>query len=208
MPSPSPFGWRTSWIAVKGAKASALVSELQLLSVRSSAWDQGIQEAGKTGIFITPMVSGWVLIVGLTLPDASDEDTLPLIVRLSEVHGSVQYFGNHRIPDYYAWAKAEGGRLVRAYAYLGEQGATLWDRGELTKEELDLGLIFDQPVQADAAPNESALEMMQRLKDSLQKCPTEEDVFSIARAWSIDPTQIEEYEVTEGLGILGHLQSF
>ena len=201
----SAFGWRISWIAVKDAQPGVLVSELQLVSVRSSAWDEGIQDAGKAGIFITPRISDWVLIVGLTLPDASNEDTLPLIVRLSEVHGSVQYFGNHRIPDYYAWAKAEGGRLVRAYAYLGEQDTTLWDRGELTKEELDLGLIFDQPVQGDAAPNESALEMIQRLKNNLQKCPTEEDVFSIARAWSIDPTQIEEYEVTEGLGTLGYL---
>ena len=177
---------------------------MSLADIRSCNWEEGLREAGEQGIFIAPPVSGWTLAIGATLPDASDENTLPLIVRLSETHGSVQYFGNHRVLDYYAWAKAERGRLHRAYAYLGEQGSVLWDRGELTKEELDLGLIFDPTTKTEATSDDSIMKMLERLKNNLQKYPTEEDVFAIGRKWSIDPTQIEDYEITDDLGILGY----
>lgn len=200
----SPFGWRISWIAVKGAQASAIASELQLVRIQPSAWEEGIQEAGKTGFFITPMISDWALIVGLTLPDASDEDTLPLVVRLSEVYGSAQYFGNHRVTDYYAWARAENGRLIRAYAYLGEQGTVLWDRGELTKEEVELKHAFDGPEAIYQDQGKSVLEIMQAAKDNPRRYPDENDVFSIAGLWSIDPTRIEDYEISQSTGLLGY----
>jgi hypothetical protein len=127
MSLPEPFGWRTSWIAARTTDTQSVAPELQLVNLKSCEWEEGLEEANDKGIFICPAVSGWTLIVGLRLPDASSENTLPLIVRLSEVHQEAQYFGNHRVVDYYAWAKAERGRLVRAYAFVGDQGATPWD---------------------------------------------------------------------------------
>ena len=208
MSHPDQFGWRTSWIAVRMTNPQFLAPEMGFANLRPCGWEEGLREASERGIFICPPVSGWTLIVGVTLQDASNDDTLPLIVRLSEAHAEAQYFGNHRIVDYYAWAKAEGGRLVRAYAFLGEKGATLWDRGEITVEERELGLVFDD---SPASPNihgfsdSSSLELPQTIKRAPAYYPTEEAVFAIARRWSVDPTQIEEYEVSESPGVLGYL---
>jgi hypothetical protein len=210
MTLPEPFGWRTSWLAVRTTGNELLAPELQLVNLRSCDWEEGLREANEKGIFICPPVAGWTLIVGGTLPDTSAEETLPLIVRLSENYGSAQYFGNHRVVDYYAWAKAERGRLIRAYAFLGEKGVTPWDRGELTKEEMDLGMVFDEPLSGaenPTNPHESLLEMLQRLKQNPSKHPKEEDVFAIARKWSVDPTQIEEYEISESQGVLGYREA-
>ena len=210
MSLPEPFGWRNSWIAVRSIDTELLVPELELVRVRSCDWEEGLRQAGDKGIFICPPVSGWTLVVGLGLPDASSDDTLSLIVRLSETHQSAQYFGNHRVVDYYAWARAEGGRLVRAYAFIGDQARLPWDRGELTPEERELGLIFDDPLTGAVNPdnpNETTLEAMQRMKNNRPRFPKEHHVFAIARKWSIDPTQIEEYEATESPGILGYQES-
>lgn len=210
MSLPEPFGWRMSWVAVKTKDTELLPKELELVNPRSCDWEEGLQKANDQGIFICPPVCGWTLIVGVTLPDASSEATLPLIVWLSETHDSAQYFGNHRVVDYYAWAKAEHGRLVRAYAFIGDQGITPWDRGELTPEELELGLTFDDPLARAVNPDnphETLQEMVQRLKENPRKFPNENDVFALARKWSIDPTQIEEYEARESPGVLGYHKS-
>lgn len=188
-----PFGWRTSWVAVKGGVARELAREFELVNISECGWNHGVREASGKGVFVTPPVSGWTLIVGRILPDAASETSLSSVVRLSERYGSAQYFGNHRIPDYYAWAKAEKGRLVRAYAYLGERDSVLWDRGKITDEEMELGLINV------CAANESGCHHAGR---SLQ----EYDVFAIAKKWSINPTEIEDYDVSEAFGTLGYLK--
>jgi hypothetical protein len=185
----------------------SLAAELRLQDVRSCDWDEGLKESFDNAVFISPPVSGWTLCVGGNLPDASDDDTLDLIVRLSETQGAAQYFGNHRVVEYYAWAKAEWGRLIRAYAYLGERGGTLWDRGELTEEERELELDFDQSekgAQVEKVIPEDWVALISYY--SKRKHPREHHVFAIARKWSIDPTQIEEYEVSESPGLLGYME--
>ncbi len=52
----------------------------------------------------------------------------------------------------------------------------------------------------------SGLEILQTMKGAHANYPKEEDVFAIARKWSVDPTQIEEYEVSESPGVLGYLE--
>ena len=205
MTLPEPFGWRTSWIAVKMAEARLMCADLRLTRTRSCDWEVGLREASQDGIFLTPSIEGWTLVVGLSLPDAAADETLPLIVSLSERYGSTQYFGNHRVVDYYAWARAERGRLKRAFAYLGEQGVVLWDRGELTVEEAELGQNFFEPVSAENLANHSVMEPLTGLKKN-QRFPTEHDVFRIAYKWSIDPTQIQEYEISGDSGILGYFE--
>jgi len=202
----SSFGARTSWLALGNAEVlESLVHELQLVGLRPCEWGEGLNEASSEGIFITPRISGWRLIVGLTLPDASSDHMLSLMVRLSEKYGSAQYFGNHRVTDYYAWARADAGRLVRAYAYIGAQNGVVWDRGELTKEEVELGMHFEDIEIHVPEDSKSVLETLQHLKAHPKRRPEESDVFAIARKWSVDPTEIEEYEIEDSLGLIGYL---
>jgi len=212
MSQPSPFGYKTAWIAVETTATvqQSLAAELRLRDLRSCDWEEGVKESYDTAdraVFITPTISGWTLAVGILLLDASDE-VLNLIVRLSERHGSAQYFGNYRVVDYYAWAKAECGRLVRAYAFLGERDETPWNTGGLTAEEKELGLIFDDPEDEPApsagASSEDFLKLMSSYAE--RKYPREKDVMAIAGKWSIAPTQIEEYEVSQIPGQFGYLE--
>ena len=81
----------------------------------------------------------------------------------------LQYFGTHRVSDYYAWAKVAGGNLVRAYTYFGDTGDVEQNVGAITPEELALG--FDKfPQSAEDFDDDTVL-------------PNEEDVLDIAKAW-------------------------
>ena len=153
---------------------------LNLKNRQPANWASGIRQAyGLKKVFVTPPVQGWTLVVGLALPDAGDsrhpDRCTPLLRNLSRQLGEVQYFGTHRVGEYHAWAKAENGAITRAYAYVGEEGVTLWNTGPQTTEEKALGFAFDD-----------------------NKSPNEEDVMKIAGKWSINPQKLETMNLKDG----------
>lgn len=186
---PFAFGWNTSWCAVQCSNPERLVAELRLMNCRRTGWREGLTLAQNTNaVFVSPDVSGWTLIIGNSLPCAPHEECLELLANLSRVFNEAQYFGTSRVTAYHAWARSIGGRLRRAYAFSGEQGAILWDRGPSTREELDLGLVFSEDTILSNSPDDSS-------------------VFRLSGSWSIDPTQIETLTVKPGLGFLEHKDS-
>lgn len=50
------FGWKTSWISVKDTRMELIVDTLRLVHVRSCDWNEGVQQSGKGGIFVSPAV--------------------------------------------------------------------------------------------------------------------------------------------------------
>jgi hypothetical protein len=105
----------------------------------------------------------------------------------------VQYFCNHREVGLYVWARARRGRLARAYGWLGAQGRTVWEAGEPTRMERDLGLLLaaDQPPRVDPG-------------DGGEPAPLSEDwLFQLAGYWSIDPTQLSGEFAEPVAGLLG-----
>ena len=71
---------------------------------------------------------------------------------------------------------------------------------------MELGIDFEGPE--EDIPFESVTpEDRAKLISSYARRndPGEHHVFAIARKWSIDPTQIEEYDAAESPGLLGYL---
>ncbi len=110
------------------------------------------------------------------------DDLSPLVQKLSERFGDVQYFGTHHGVEYHGWLRARKGKVVRRYAYLGEAGKVLREDGMPTDDEKRLGLVFNDGT-----------------------WPDEKSVMKLAGAWSVDPTQLLHLNVAKGVGILGIL---
>ena len=145
---PQAFGYKCFWLAIHNENAGTIMDALKLKNRQPANWASGIRQAyGLKKVFVTPPVQGWTLVAGLALPDAGDarhpDRCTPLLRDLSRQLGQVQYFGTHRVVEYHAWAKAENGAITRAYAYVGEEGVTLWNIGPKTPEEKALGFAFD-----------------------------------------------------------------
>jgi hypothetical protein len=111
---------------------------------------------------------GWTVAKG-KLPETPDPTLVALLSDLSRKFGEAFYFATYRIVEYHAWAKAREGRVVRAFAYLGESGEVLWNHGTPTAAEIEAGL---EPDAVD------------------EWMPDDDTVFAIARAWGIDPAEV------------------
>lgn len=201
---PRSFGYKCQWLAIRTEETAAVADSIFLRNVRPCNWAEGIAGAYERKVFVSPPVSGWTFVVGNILPGVGNPDgpdwlpdrCTPLIAHLSRRFEEVQYFGTHRIVGYHAWAKAERGRIVRVYAYLGEQGVTLWNRGEQTPEEHALGFNFlESADETEDIPFE----------DLGGTLPDEESVMQIAGKWSIDPQSLDGLDIETGLGIIGDL---
>ena len=98
--------------------------------------------------------------------------------------------------DYHAWVLFTNGQEDRAFAYLGERGEYLANRGDQTDGESDLGYDYFDPDDPDAE-SETYWE-----RDDL--CyPEEEHVMEVAGKWSINPQTLEDLGLPKGIGWIG-----
>jgi hypothetical protein len=192
---PVPFGSEIAWLAVDTADTATVATILDLRGAREATWEEGIEAAYRSSVFVTPPVGDWTLAASTALfpPNRVDEFVKPLLERLSRQFGDAQYFCTHRDVGLHIWARAHNGRLVRGYGSLGQKGLTLWDEGSPTKEERDLGFRF-------LGRQSPAVEQGQNKEVML---PGEEDVMLLASYWSIDPTTLDEQFKEPLTGILG-----
>ena len=160
---PVPFGYQLSWLAVRSTDPEAVLQALGGRPLRAADWNAGVAAAYAGERFLSPCLNGFVLVLG----GAEEEQAR----RLAASFGTVEYFATHRVTEYHAWARYDGGRCARSYAYDGERGEVLRDQGPLTMEEIALG-FGALPRQGGAA---------------YERPPTEEDVLDIAAAWGPDP---------------------
>jgi hypothetical protein len=185
------FPWPGCWLAVKSRSAFAVQSALGLHNPKPCSWIEGL--SGEEKLFIAPPVKGWVLVMGLGLPDPSDDvdACFRFVLQLSRRVGQVQFFSASRVLHYHSWVKADSGRIQRAYAWAGK---TLWIQGEPTAAEHELGLkCFDYLELSEPAefghPDISCL--------NVEKLPM------LAARWSIDPARIDARFLQLERGIAG-----
>ena len=204
--APRAFGYRMAWLAIKTESAASVIAALELNDVQSANWNCGIgtiyaADLSDTYVFVTPPVKGWTFVAGVPLPHPAGRSFVdkltPLLGRLSSEFKDVQYFAAFPVIDFFAWARLERGKLIRAFA-IGDEGV-IWDRGRLTLEEKALGLkLFDlRGIKGRTGDAGGAIILH----------PTETQVLTLAGAWSIDPAALDRIDGIPATGWIARAPS-
>ena len=69
----SPFEQPSRWLAVKANDPAVVQAALHLNRPIACSWEEGLAEAREDKLFISPPVSGWVLVVGPGLPEPAED---------------------------------------------------------------------------------------------------------------------------------------
>jgi hypothetical protein len=183
------------WLVVKARDPARVQAALRLHQPTPCSWEDGLNQARENKLFISPSISGWVLVVGSGLPGPFEDvdDCFRFLLGLSRKLGQVQFFSASRVVNQHAWVLMERGRVYRAYAWAGE---TLWNQGLLTAAEKELDLrCFDYGSEQNffSARDELAA--------------NSEKVGQLAARWSLDPAALCPGS-WRGCGILGGLSQF
>ena len=202
---PSPARYRPNvfenacrWIVIKGGPVSAVQSALGLHNPVPCSWEEGLSHLTPQKLFISPPVRGWIVVIGPGLPDPSEDvdRCFHLLMIMNRSIGPVQFFSFNRALNHHAWAWAEAGQIRRAYCWAGE---TLWNQGEQTPAEDELGLrcvgYGEVPEPADFGADDPGLS-------------TAEKVLALAGRWSIDPAAIDQGALKLNQGITGDVVPF
>jgi hypothetical protein len=205
--TPPALGHAMSWLAVRTSDTKELISMLDVRGAKTVNWHEGVgaiyaERSPDASAFITPPIEGWTLVAGLALPHplgaAFKDKCSPLIEALSARFGAAHYYFSFPLLDYYAWAKAEDGAVVRAFA-TGDEGI-IWNRGRLTPEERQLNLQFFEFRGVEDRHGD--------VGGDLLLVPTEAQVLKLAGAWSCDPSALDRSEEVVGRpGYLGRAPS-
>jgi len=202
--SPQSFGYKMAWFAIQTEDSARVVSAFGLRNAALANWAEGVQAvySDLRYAFVTPPIDRWTLVLGLGLPSLDSEDRthefLAFVDTLAASFPDFCYFGTHRVVEFHGWMRVSDGRIQRAYAYLGERGETLHERGRKTEEEMALGLNF-----FDERSQEAASEGYFEREDL--RYPNEEDVMRISAAWTIN-TQTLDQRAERGTGFLAEIK--
>jgi hypothetical protein len=188
--SSAAFEQPSRWLAVKAADPSVVQAALHLHRATSCTWEQGLAEARDDKLFISPPISGWVLVVGSGLPEPSEDPDrcYHFLTTLSRKLGHVQFFSVSRVVHHHGWALLERGQVFRGYAWADE---TLWNQGPVTAAEKDLDMLC-----LAYASEQNPFALREALSANCEK------VNQLAARWSIDPGAISP-EMWHGRGIVG-----
>ncbi len=169
------------WAAIRSRNLGAVQDALGLANATTCSWMEGLVEAASGNrLFVSPPVSGWILVFGphLPMPSADVDRCFRFVMNLSAALGEVQYFCGNSITCEHAWARAIHGKVVRGYAWHGE---TLWNQGEFSDAERKTGMaVFPYGESPDAA--------MFGAQDVYQRNAAQ--IFNLAGRWSVDPVRI------------------
>src|SRR5215475_8291385 len=157
--SPRSFSYKIQWFAFRTEDTAAVATGLCLSDRRPANWRHGIQTVylsrpslSRRMIFVTPPVGGWTFSVGNCLPEPSPRSSQfsRLFGELARSFRDVQFFGNHRVSDYCAWARAIDGKIQRVFCS-GNGGEVFCNDGPQSPEEASLGLADLSGLDADTA---------------------------------------------------------
>jgi hypothetical protein len=197
---PIPFGYKMAWLAIPASDPAKVAQSLPVENLESANWLTGRWAAYEGRLFVTPAVRGWVFVVCFKLPSLGEHNHEQafknLMQSLSREFGEAQHFATHRVVEFHAWARYANGAEVRAFAYLGERGETLVDRGARTPGEVELNYnYFDERsplIDTEVYWGRGDLTY-----------PDEQQVMEVAGKWSVNPTLLDESCAEPGTGWVG-----
>jgi hypothetical protein len=167
----------TRWVAIRSTNLLKVQTAFGLHNPTPCSSVDGLSKLNEGKLFVSPPVNGWILIIGSSLPDPNDDidDCFRFLMRLSRELGGVQFFSVNRAVNHHAWVRIENERVFRAYAWAGE---TLWNQGDLTAAEREVGLRCYRYGEKSAtfpfSPREAHAANTER-------------IMHLAARWSVDP---------------------
>lgn len=184
-----------TWLAVKSTNVRAVQSALALHNSKPCSWAEGVSGTHDLSLFVSPPVSGWILVIGPALPDPADDVDVcfRFLADLSRKLGHIQFFHINGIVNHHAWVRADAGRIIRAYAWAGK---TLWNQGPLTPAEN----ILEMRCYNYGEPSDTAL-----FAATDSALSNTEKVHLLAGRWSVDPDEAGWRTVTRDHGIIGEV---
>ena len=189
---PISFGFKNQWLAIKSKYNEKIIEALRLQKVRACNWKEGVHFGYTKGVFVTPEINGWTLVLGVDILDLESNGTQAFLKRISREFEECQLFLTHRNVEYHFWGLARQGNIIRLYSYFGEE-RNLIIRGNPTAIEQSLNLVKT----ISNSNNE-------KNSENITCCiPNEETVMLIAENWSVNPSKIENYANVSGLGFIG-----
>ena len=196
---PLAFGPKMAWLAIPGCKPSEVIAALRLGQVQPANWTKGLTEAyaDNNQVFVTPTLSGWVLVIGKTLWQKADmnrsAENIPWLKDVGRLFGNACFYSTMRGLGNHGWVGIRGGNIVRAYGYSGELQELIWFVGEPTEEEIAINPAF---------ANETAESRQPGFRPVV---PDEKMVLAMAAAWSVDVT-FSSHKYPPDFGFLGTLE--
>jgi len=181
------------WLAIKNRNLLAVQTALALHKPKPCSLAEGLSGDGDQKLFISPPVSGWILVIGSALPDPGDDvdACFRFMLDLSRKLGHVQFFSANAILNQHAWVQAEAGHVLRGYAWSGK---TLWNQGPMTPAEAELGMKCYDYCEAAADPQFGQSEPCANNPDK---------VHLLAARWSVDPDALDDRLIEQTWGIVG-----
>ncbi|MCS1407502.1 MAG: hypothetical protein M2R45_00660 [Verrucomicrobia subdivision 3 bacterium] len=185
------------WLAIRSRNLSEVQAALGLTNSVPCSWMKGLVEAmAANRLFVSPPISGWILVFGPHLPTPSDDidQCFRFVTNLSAELGEVQYFCGDSVTYEHAWARVIDGMVVRGYAWYQE---TLWNQGVFSEAERKTGMdTFDYGESMDA----SAYDAQELYRKNTER------LFDLAGRWSVDLSRISRAELmASGLGLSGDM---
>jgi hypothetical protein len=182
---PVAFGYKIAWLAIRSTDTRHVARVVGLLDLQGANWETGLEAAFRgQGVFVSPPVEGWIFVAGIQLPEPAPAARLPAwqtwIRRVAQEFSEVQYFANHRVTSFHAWARFIDGRETRAFS--SADGEIYVDRG-----------------------SPAAAEKPWAQRDDSDCVPDEEDVLRLAAEWGVSPMNLEECDYPRAVGLLGRL---
>ena len=193
---PINFGFKNQWLAIKSKDNEKIIKALRLQKVRACNWKEGVHFGYTKGVFITPEINGWTLVLGIDILDLESDGTQEFLKRISNDFEECQLFFTNRNVEYHFWGLARHGKIKRLYSYFGEEG-NLIVKGKATAIENSLDLV----KKISNSNNEKNSENITGY------IPNEDTVMFIAENWSVNPSKIENYVNVSGLGFIGRWRS-
>ncbi|HKI68099.1 MAG TPA: hypothetical protein VKA67_00810 [Verrucomicrobiae bacterium] len=195
IPLRAPFLRRpTVWLAIRNHNLVAVQSALALHNAKPTSLVDG--RVSSQELLIAPPFRGWILVFGSGLPNPADDVDVcfRFLLDLSRKLGHVQFFVADQVLCHHAWAQAEAGRVIRAYAWAGQ---TLWNQGIKTVAELKLGFKCFNYGELSEGAVWNRNEVMAANAD---KVPL------LAAHWSLDPAEVQFRLAEQGGGITGEMR--
>jgi len=183
----------TRWVAIRSTNLAKVQEAFGLHNPTPCSSIEGLSKLNERKLFVSPPVNGWILVMGSALPDPHDDidDCFRFIMHLSRELGGVQFFSVNRAVNHHAWVRVENERIFRAYAWAGE---TLWNQGDLTAAERELGLLCYRYGEKPSTFPFSAREA---------HAANAERITHLAARWSIDPMMLLGLSRQSNTGIAG-----